>query len=53
MVARMNLSNLNESSGTREAYWLMAVELAREKFQARLRTEVSRLPRGDSYVEEG
>jgi hypothetical protein len=52
-LLEVNLSDLNESSGTKEAYWLMAVEMAREKFQIRNRTEVSGLPRGAPRVVEG
>ena len=52
-LLEVNLSDLNESSGTREAYWLMAMELARAKFHARRRTEVSTLPRGVPCEEEG
>ena len=51
-LLEVNLSDLNKSSGKREAYWLMAMDLARAKFQARRRMEASTLPRGVQHEEE-
>lgn len=53
-LMEVNLSDLDTSSGEKEAYWLVAVEMARARFQIRQRNvDGSSLPRGAPRREEG
>ena len=52
-LMEVNLSDLDESSGDKEAYWLVAVEMARARFLIRQRSDGSVLPRGTPRGEEG
>ena len=52
-LMEVNLSNLEYTSGDKEAYWLVAVEMARARFHIRRRSDGSVLTRGTPRREEG
>ena len=37
----VNLRDLNEVAGDREAYWLLAIDMAQERFQIRQREQTT------------
>eukprot|EP00956_Cyclotella_meneghiniana_P010714 scaffold14988_cov36-Cyclotella_meneghiniana.AAC.1 len=49
-LLEVNLSDLDESSGVREAYWVLAIEMARKRFEIARR---NRVPAADTEDTEG
>ena len=50
-LLEVNLSDLDESSGVREAYWVLAVEMARKRFEIGRRNRVPAAGTEDSEGE--